>query len=122
MLQEGGVYPGIRVVEAVRLLRAPSHDTGPAPEALVERVGLTDRSPRAPGASCRGGEQQRLSLALALAGRPEVAFLDEPTAGVDVNGRQTIRADRPRRSPTAAAPSCWPPTSSTRPSGSPTAS
>jgi ABC-2 type transport system ATP-binding protein len=38
-----------------------------------------------------GGEQQRLSLALALIGRPEVAFLDEPTAGVDPEGRMAIR-------------------------------
>src|SRR5205085_11544420 len=58
--------------------------------ALLERVGLTHKSP-ATWRRLSGGEQQRLSLALALIGRPEVAFLDEPTSGVDVGGRQLIR-------------------------------
>ena len=40
----------------------------------------------------RWREQQRLSLALALAGAPDVLFLDEPTASVDVAGRQQVRA------------------------------
>ena len=89
MLQKGGVYPGIRPVEALRLFAA-FYEAPENPSALLERLGLSDVS-RTPWRRLSGGEQQRLSLALALVGRPEVAFLDEPTAGVDVAGRQVIR-------------------------------
>lgn len=89
MLQGGGVYAGIRPLEMLRLVAA-FYDDPEDPEALLDRVGLTHRR----GARWRqlsGGEQQRLSLALALVGKPQVAFLDEPSAGVDVTGRQVIR-------------------------------
>jgi ABC-2 type transport system ATP-binding protein len=89
MPQDGGVYPGIRALEVLRLFAAYYEDADD-PEALLARVGLRHRS----GATWRtlsGGEQQRLSLALALVGRPEVALLDEPTAGVDVAGRAVVR-------------------------------
>jgi ABC-2 type transport system ATP-binding protein len=89
MPQDGGVYPGIRVLEAMRLFAA-YYDDPLDPTALLARVGLTDRA-SATTRSLSGGERQRLSLALALVGRPEVAFLDEPTSGVDVGGRQIVR-------------------------------
>ena len=89
MLQDGGVYPGARVADTVRHYCA-LYGKGADADALVQQVGLADRA-TATWRRLSGGEQQRLSLALALASRPEVAFLDEPTSGVDVNGRDTIR-------------------------------
>lgn len=89
MLQEGGVYPSARVLDTVRHYCA-LYDRGADPAALVDQVGLSARA-KATWRRLSGGEQQRLSLALAMAARPEIAFLDEPTSGVDVNGRDTIR-------------------------------
>ncbi|MGH7643354.1 MAG: ABC transporter ATP-binding protein [Candidatus Dormibacteria bacterium] len=85
MLQEGGIYPTLKVRESVELFA--SFFVAPAnPAQLVERVGLTDRS-ETRFRQLSGGEKQRLSLALALVGRPRVLFLDEPTAGMDPRAR-----------------------------------
>lgn len=89
MLQRGGVYPGMSAIEALRLFAA-YYESAEDPDLLLARVGLAEVA-RTPWRRLSGGQQQRLSLALALVGRPSVAFLDEPTAGVDPEGRLTIR-------------------------------
>jgi ABC-2 type transport system ATP-binding protein len=85
MLQEGGVYPGIKVKEAIELFGAFYPDPMPAAEAL-EFAGLRPLAGRKVR-RLSGGEKQRLNLALALIGRPDVLFLDEPTAGMDPHAR-----------------------------------
>lgn len=85
MLQEGGVYPGIRPDEAVRLF-ASYYDNPEDPDQMLDLVGLREVH-RTPVRRLSGGQCQRLSLALALVGRPELVFLDEPTAGMDPRAR-----------------------------------
>jgi len=89
MLQGGGVYPSVRVRDVVSHFCALYGKKVNASE-LLEHVGLTDRA-TSTWRRLSGGEQQRVSLALALAAKPEVAFLDEPTSGVDIDGRDVIR-------------------------------
>jgi ABC-2 type transport system ATP-binding protein len=89
MLQRGGVYPMLSATQVLHLF-AEYYRNPADPDELLDLVGLGPvRKTRWRRLS--GGEQQRLSLALALVGRPEVLFLDEPTAGVDPEGRITIR-------------------------------
>jgi ABC-2 type transport system ATP-binding protein len=87
MLQERGLYPGIRPLEALELF-ASYYENPDDPERLLDLVGLRDAQ-RTFVRRMSGGQAQRLSLALALIGRPALVFLDEPTAGLDPRARAT---------------------------------
>jgi ABC-2 type transport system ATP-binding protein len=87
MLQQDGLYPALTAREALALF-ASYYEQPQAVDELLERVGLTS----AGKTRCRrlsGGQKRRLALAIALVGHPELVFLDEPTAGMDPQARQT---------------------------------
>ncbi|MET9481212.1 ABC transporter ATP-binding protein [Streptomyces sp. NPDC006638] len=87
MLQSGGVYSGARAEEMLRhMARLHAHPLDV--DTLVERLGLGDCG-RTTYRRLSGGQQQRLALALAVVGRPELVFLDEPTAGLDPQARRS---------------------------------
>lgn len=88
MLQEGGLHPGLRVEEILHLY-ASFYDAPMEASELIKRLRLDKRS-RAKVKTLSGGEKQRLSFAVAVIGRPELLFLDEPTSGTDPGGRNEI--------------------------------
>src|SRR4051812_38932074 len=95
VLQTGGLLKDLTVAETVRLT-ASLFPTARPPGEVLDRAGISDIADRRVG-SCSGGQQQRLRFALALLPDPDLLVLDEPTTGMDVEGRRdfwaAIRAD-----------------------------
>ncbi len=88
MLQSASLPPTLRVAELLRLVRSYYPD----PRGLAEsaaRAGVTDLLER-PWRKLSGGQQRRVQFALALCGNPRLLFLDEPSAGMDVEARQGL--------------------------------
>jgi len=101
MLQTGGLYPTARPLEWLEYLARlyPQHDE---PSSLLEAVGI-DPGTRTQTRRLSGGEQQRVKLAAALLGRPDLLFLDEPTAGLDALARRNLLELLKQRRSTGAA-------------------
>jgi ABC-2 type transport system ATP-binding protein len=98
VMQTGGLLKDLTVAETVRLTSTLFVQTRPVEEVLA-RAGISDIGDRMVG-KCSGGQQQRLRFAMALLPDPELLVLDEPTTGMDVEGRRdfwgAIRQDAGR--------------------------
>jgi ABC-2 type transport system ATP-binding protein len=87
MLQSGGVPSGAKVRDALTHL-ARFYESPQDPDQLIDLLSLGNV--RSTFRRMSGGEQQRLKFAIALIGRPELVFLDEPTAGLDAHGKRVV--------------------------------
>ena len=90
VMQTGGLLRDLTVAETVEYTASLfAHSQNP--REVLSRAGIAEIADRRVG-KCSGGEQQRLRFAMALLSDPELLVLDEPTSGMDVEGRRTFWA------------------------------
>jgi ABC-2 type transport system ATP-binding protein len=98
VMQTGGLLKDLTVAETVAYTASLFPTTAPVADVLA-RAGIAEIGDRKVG-KCSGGEQQRLRFAMALLPDPALLLLDEPTTGMDVEGRRAfwaaIRSDAAR--------------------------
>jgi len=90
MLQEAALAPELRVFEQVDLVA--SYYADPLPVAKVLELSGTAPLARRPYGKLSGGQKRQVQFAMALAGRPRLLFLDEPTVGLDLQAREMVWA------------------------------
>ncbi len=88
VMQTGGLLKDLTVRETVQYTASLFADTKPV-DAVLESAGISEIAGRKV-AKCSGGEQQRLRFAMALLSDPALLLLDEPTTGMDVEGRRSF--------------------------------
>jgi ABC-type sulfate/molybdate transport systems ATPase subunit len=106
VFQDLALWPHLTAIQQVHLVgRTVGLDVATA-FALLESVGLASLAQRRPG-ELSGGEQQRLAIARALAGKPAILLLDEPFSSVDRETRQSLYALIRSISPTVPGPTIY---------------
>lgn len=106
VFQDLALWPHLRAIDHVSLVGRPANLTHAEAEALLESVGLSGLERRRPG-QLSGGEQQRLAIARALAGKPSVLLLDEPFSSVDRTTKDSLYRLLRQVSPLVSGPTIY---------------